>query len=96
MKNNMSNSQSPTPIPNPHEQINQKHPILENAVYTSEETQSILSISRSTFLRLIKKELLRANKIGGQYRVLGKEILRMLLPKEEFEKVKGFVERNEE
>ena len=70
--------------------------IKENAVYTSEETQSLLNISRSTFMRLIKKEILRANKIGGQYRVLGREMLRLLLPEEEFDKVKGFVKRNED
>jgi len=35
-------------------------------------------------MRLIKKEVLRANKIGAQYRVLGREILRLLLPQDEY------------
>ncbi len=75
--------------------INRMDEIKENAVYTSEETQSLLNISRSTFMRLIKKEILRANKIGGQYRVLGREILRLLLPEGDYDKVKEFVNRKE-
>lgn len=54
--------------------------IKENEVYTSQETQNLLKISRSTFLRLVKKGILRAAKIGGQYRVLGKEILHTISP----------------
>ncbi len=69
--------------------------IKENSVYTPEQTQNLLQISRSTFMRLIKKGLLRANKVGGQYRVLGREILRLLLPAEEFEKVKSFVKKSD-
>ena len=72
-----------------------KQQINENAVYTPEETQSLLKISRSTFMRLIKKGLIRANKVGGQYRILGKELLRLLLPAETFDKVKQVV-KNEE
>ncbi len=52
----------------------------ENEVYTSEEAQNLLKISDSTFRRLIKKGILRAAKIGGQYRILGGEILRLLNP----------------
>jgi len=52
----------------------------ESEVYTSEETQQLLKISDSTFRRLIKRGVLRAAKIGGQYRVLGREILRILSP----------------
>ncbi|MCX5751932.1 MAG: helix-turn-helix domain-containing protein [Candidatus Saganbacteria bacterium] len=51
-----------------------------NEIYTVEETTGILKISDSTFRRLVKKGLLRAAKIGGQYRVLGKEILYLLSP----------------
>lgn len=54
--------------------------LRDSDVYTSEETQKLLKISDSTFRRLIKKGILRAAKIGGQYRVLGREILRMLSP----------------
>lgn len=52
----------------------------ESEVYTSEETQQLLKISDSTFRRLVRKGVLRAAKIGGQYRVLGREILRLLNP----------------
>jgi len=54
--------------------------IFENEIYTSEETKSLLKISQSTFLRLVKKGILRAYKVGGQYRILGKEILHLVNP----------------
>jgi excisionase family DNA binding protein len=54
--------------------------INENEVYTPQETQKILKISASTMTRLIKSGLIRTAKIGKQYRILGKEILRMLSP----------------
>ena len=54
--------------------------IDERAVYTPQETIEILKISDSTFRRLIRKGILRAAKIGGQYRILGSEILRLLNP----------------
>ncbi len=54
--------------------------ILPNEVYTTEETQKLLKVSNSTIKRLLKKGLLKANKIGGQYRILGHEILRTLSP----------------
>lgn len=54
--------------------------IQPNTIYTSEETQELLKISSSTFKRLIKKGLIRANKVGGQYRILGHEILRVVSP----------------
>jgi len=69
--------------------------IKEQAVYTAKETQTLLKISESTFKRLIKKGLIHANKVGGQYRVLGREILRLLLPAEEYEKVKSFVKKSD-
>jgi excisionase family DNA binding protein len=54
--------------------------VLEHEIYTSEETKSLLKISQSTFLRLIKKGILRAYKVGGQYRILGREILHLVSP----------------
>ena len=53
----------------------------ENEVYTPEEVQQILKISPSTMTRMIKKGLIRAAKIGKQYRIMGKELLRVLSPK---------------
>lgn len=55
--------------------------IKPDTVYTPKETIDILKISSSTFKRLIKKGLIRANKVGGQYRVLGHEILRLVSPR---------------
>ena len=55
--------------------------IREHEIYTLEETTSLLKISRSTFLRLIKKGILNACKVGGQYRILGREILTLFNPK---------------
>jgi len=54
--------------------------INPNEVYTTQEAQQLLKVSNSTIKRLLKKGLIRANKIGGQYRILGRELLRMLSP----------------
>ena len=54
--------------------------INENEVYTHEETQAILKVSSSTVTRMIKKGLIRAAKVGKQYRIMGKELLRVLSP----------------
>ena len=54
--------------------------IKPNAVYTTEEAQTFLKISSSTIKRLLKKGLIRANKVGKQYRILGKEIIRLVSP----------------
>ena len=51
-----------------------------NEVYTPQETQKILRISDSTFRRLIRSGVLKAAKIGGQYRILGHHILEILSP----------------
>jgi excisionase family DNA binding protein len=52
----------------------------ESEVYTAEEAQKIMKISDSTFRRLVKRGVLQAGKIGGQYRVLGRNILKLLNP----------------
>ncbi len=55
--------------------------IKENEVYTHEETQALLKVSSSTVTRMIKKGLIRAAKVGKQYRIMGKELFRILSPK---------------
>lgn len=55
--------------------------INPNEVYTTTETQKALKVSNSTIKRLLKKGVLRANKVGGQYRILGKELLRLISPR---------------
>lgn len=61
------------------------------AVYTTAETQSLLKISDSTMKRMIKKGLIKANKIGGQYRILGKEILHLVSPDIEHQAVRSYL-----
>ena len=55
--------------------------VKEHEVYTHEETQVILKVSSSTVTRMIKKGIIRAAKVGKQYRIMGKELLRVLSPK---------------
>jgi len=59
-------------------------------VYTREEAEAILKISQSTMIRLIKKGTIRAAKIGGQYRILGAELLRQFLPQSGYETARTF------
>ncbi len=54
--------------------------IRPNEVYTTQQVQQILKVSPSTTMRLIKKGVIRTAKIGKQYRVMGKELLRLLSP----------------
>ena len=54
--------------------------INEREVYTPKETQALLKISASTMTRMLKQGLIRAAKVGKQYRILGKEILRVISP----------------
>jgi excisionase family DNA binding protein len=65
--------------------------IHPNAVYTTAETQTILKISDSTVKRMLKNGLIRANKVGGQYRIMGKELLRILSPDLEKEVAKSYL-----
>lgn len=54
--------------------------IKPNGIYTTGETEALLKISNSTIKRLLKNGILRANKVGKQYRILGKEILILISP----------------
>ena len=55
--------------------------INENEVYTTREMQEILKISQSTAMRMLKTGIIRAAKVGKQYRIMGKELLRLVSPK---------------
>lgn len=55
--------------------------INQEEVYTTEEAQQYLKVSNSTLMRMIKKGLIRGAKVGKQYRILGKELLRVVSPK---------------
>lgn len=65
--------------------------IKSNEVYTTSETQELLKVSSSTIKRMLKKGLIRANKVGGQYRILGKEILRLVSPEVEKKAIKSYL-----
>lgn len=54
--------------------------INENELYTPQETQVILKVSQSTVTRMIKSGLIRAARVGKQYRIMGKELLRVVSP----------------
>ena len=54
--------------------------IKENEVYTTSEMQQILKISQSTAMRMLKSGLIRGAKVGKQYRIMGKELLRIVSP----------------
>jgi excisionase family DNA binding protein len=60
------------------------------AIYTTEETRKALKVSQSTIKRLLKRGLIRANKVGGQYRILGREILRVVSPSLERETAESY------
>ena len=64
--------------------------INPNEVYTTSEIKSLLKISESTVKRLLKNGLIRANKVGGQYRITGKELLRLVSPKIERKVVRTY------
>lgn len=64
--------------------------IKPNEVYTTEETQDLLKVSNSTIKRMLKSGLLRANKVGKQYRILGHELLRLLSPEVENKAVDAY------
>jgi len=54
--------------------------INENEVYSTDEARRYLKISSSTMMRMIKQGLIGAAKVGKQYRILGKELLRVVSP----------------
>lgn len=62
--------------------------IKPNEIYTTTETEQLLKVSNSTIKRMLKSGLLRANKIGKQYRIMGHEILRLVSPSLEQNSVK--------
>lgn len=57
--------------------------IKPNQVYTTREAQDYLKVSTSTIKRFLKKEIIKANKVGGRYKILGRELLRLVSPEVE-------------
>lgn len=54
--------------------------IKPNEIYTTEEVQDFLKISKSTIKRFLKRGIIKAYKVGGQYRIWGSEILKLVSP----------------
>ncbi|MAF43262.1 MAG: hypothetical protein CMI54_03705 [Parcubacteria group bacterium] len=65
--------------------------IKPNVVYTTSETEKLLKVSNSTIKRLLKGGLIKANKVGRQYRILGREILRLVSPKAEKTAINSYI-----
>lgn len=55
--------------------------INEHEVYSPDEARQYLKVSSSTITRMIKNGLIVAAKVGKQYRIMGKELLRIVSPK---------------
>ena len=69
--------------------------IKPNEIYTTEEARNFLKISTSTSKRWLKRGIIRANKIGGRYRIWGRELLRLVSPEVE-EKAVGYYRKLKE
>jgi excisionase family DNA binding protein len=55
--------------------------IKPNQIYTPKEARDFLKVSESTMKRMIKKGVIKAYKVSGQYRIWGKEILLLVSPR---------------
>jgi len=64
--------------------------IKPDSVYTTEEAQDFLRISNRTIKRYLKSGIIRANKVGGRYRILGRELLKLVSPETEEKAVKAY------
>jgi len=64
--------------------------IKPNEVYTTEEARDFLKLSESTIKRHLKNGILKANKVGGRYRIWGKEILKLVSPKVENKAIQAY------
>ena len=54
--------------------------IKPSQIYTTKETRDFLKISESTIKRLLKKGIIKTYKVGGQHRIWGSEILKLVSP----------------
>lgn len=57
--------------------------IKPNEIYTTEEARDFLKVSESTLKRYLKRGIIKAYKVGGRYKILGREILRLVSPEAE-------------
>lgn len=54
--------------------------IQPGEIYNTREAQDFLKISKSTMKRYIKKGIIKAKKVGGRYKIFGKELLKLVSP----------------
>jgi len=54
--------------------------IQSHKIYTPKEARDFLKVSESTMKRMLKGGIIEAYKVSGQYRIWGREILRLVSP----------------
>lgn len=54
--------------------------IKPGKIYTPKEARDFLKISESTMKRMLKSGIIKAYKVSGQYRIWGREILKLVSP----------------
>ena len=64
--------------------------IKPDEIYTTQEARDFLKISTSTIKRYLKKGIIKAHKVGGRYRIWGREILRLVSPEVEEKAIKFY------
>lgn len=69
--------------------------IKPNEIYTTEEARDFLKVSDSTVKRFLKKGIIKAYKVGGQYRIWGSAILELVSPRVEKRVYKAYREVRE-
>ena len=55
--------------------------IKPEKIYTPKEARDFLKVSESTMKRMLKGGIIKAYKVSGQYRIWGREILKLVSPK---------------
>lgn len=64
--------------------------IKANELYNTKEARDFLKVSESTIKRWLKKGIIQANKIGGRYKIVGAELLRLISPEVESKTAKVY------
>ena len=57
--------------------------ISPHNLYTTQEAQDFLKVSKSTLKRYLKKGIIKAYKVGGRYKIWAKDLLRLVSPETE-------------
>jgi len=54
--------------------------IQPEKIYTPKEARDFLKVSESTMKRMLKGGIIQAYKVSGQYRIWGRDILKIVSP----------------